>query len=100
MWLSEQLRLFVSEWNRRPDVSPRSYGMVRLDNDIKVLESFGKRAYARELNSQRTVISDLLGGMHTLLPYPLFMLISNIPVRFSKLFLTGRTIEERPGGQY
>jgi centromere/kinetochore protein ZW10 len=65
MWLSEQLRLFVSEWNKQPDLSPRTYGMVRLDNDIKVLESFGKRAYTRELNSQRTVICDLLGGMHT-----------------------------------
>lgn len=69
MWLSEQLTLFVSEWNKRPDLSPRAYGMVRLDNDIKVLESFGKRAYTRELNSQRTVISDLLGGMHALFAF-------------------------------
>ncbi len=37
--------------------------MVKLESDIKVLESFGKRAYTNELVSQRTVINDLLGGM-------------------------------------
>jgi centromere/kinetochore protein ZW10 len=73
MWLSEQLKLFVAEWNKRVDLSPRAYGMVRLDNEIKVLGSFGKRAYTNELNSQRTVISDLLDGWNTLPLHSLFM---------------------------
>jgi len=37
--------------------------MVRLDPEIKMLESFGKRAYTHELNAQRTIINDLLAGM-------------------------------------
>lgn len=62
MWLAERLRDFVTSWNLREDLSTRAYGMVKLDSEIKVLESFGKRAYTNELNSQRTIINDLLNG--------------------------------------
>ncbi|PMD34525.1 centromere/kinetochore protein-like protein zw10 [Hyaloscypha variabilis F] len=62
IWLSEKLKDFASEWKNREDLPPRAYGMVRLDPEVKVLESFGKRAYTNELNAQRTVINDLLAG--------------------------------------
>ena len=62
MWLCDNLRDFGSEWVRRADLAPRAYGMVKLDPEIKILESFGKRAYTNELNAQRTILNDLLGG--------------------------------------
>ena len=66
IWLSEKLKDFASEWKNREDLPPRAYGMVRLDPEVKVLESFGKRAYTNELNAQRTVINDLLTGKPSL----------------------------------
>ena len=68
MWLSEKLKEFVSIWKTRNDLPPRARGMVRLDLEIKKLESFGKRAYTNELNEQRTIINDLLGGKCTPVP--------------------------------
>jgi len=62
MWLSENFGNFLTEWNNRPDLTPRAYGMVKLEPEIKVLTSFGKRAYTSELVEQRTIISDLFGG--------------------------------------
>lgn len=63
MWLSERFQQFLSDWNIRDDIPRDVYVLVKLDNEIKVLVSFGKRAYTNELNSQRTIINDLLGGM-------------------------------------
>lgn len=62
MWLSESFGNFITEWNGRSDLTPRAYGMVKLEPEIKVLTSFGKRAYTNELIEQRTIINDLLGG--------------------------------------
>lgn len=33
---------------------------LRLDNDVKALEAFAKRAYSAEMDSQRTILRDLL----------------------------------------
>lgn len=41
--------------------------MLRLDNDIKSLQSFANRSYANEKNIQKTVLRDLLGGAHSLM---------------------------------
>lgn len=35
---------------------------LRLDNDIKQLSTFARRAYGREMDSQRTILRDLLAG--------------------------------------
>jgi centromere/kinetochore protein ZW10 len=43
--------------------------MLRLDNDIKSLQSFANRAYTNELSIQKTVLRDLLGGTLPS-PYP------------------------------
>ncbi|EHK99828.1 putative Centromere/kinetochore protein zw10 like protein [Glarea lozoyensis 74030] len=61
MWLSEQLNNYQEEWKQRKDLSDRSYGKVRLDQETKTLESFGKRAYTNELVSQRTTLKNFLG---------------------------------------
>ncbi|PBP25192.1 centromere kinetochore protein [Diplocarpon rosae] len=62
MWLSERFHQFLSEWHSRDDISRRACGMVKIEPETKILVSFGKRAYTKELNTQRTVINDLLGG--------------------------------------
>lgn len=47
---------------------------LRLDNDIKALESFAKRAYTAEMEAQRTILRDLVDGAQgfsnaTTMPY-------------------------------
>jgi centromere/kinetochore protein ZW10 len=64
IWLSTNLQKFITEWESRQDIPSNTYNMSKLVSDVKVLESFGKRAYTNELNSQRTVINDLLGGAY------------------------------------
>lgn len=64
LWLSINLQTFITDWESRGDIPPNTYNMTKLESDIEVLESFGKRAYTDELNSQRTVINDLLGGAY------------------------------------
>jgi protein transport protein DSL1/ZW10 len=41
--------------------------MLRLDNDIKALQSFAARAYASEMATRRTILRDLLAGSQNLL---------------------------------
>ena len=36
--------------------------MLRLDNDVKSLQNFANRAYSNEMNTQKMVLRDLLGG--------------------------------------
>lgn len=36
--------------------------MLRLDNDVKSMQSFATRAYSSEMNMQKVVLRDLLGG--------------------------------------
>lgn len=62
LWLADQLKAFVTQWKARTDLPSRAAALVRLDTEIAVLESFGKRAYATEMKAQRTIINDLLGG--------------------------------------
>ena len=70
MWLSERFQQFLTEWKSREDIPPRAYNLVKLEPETKVLISFGKRAYTNELNAQRTIINDLLGGKMTPLCFP------------------------------
>ncbi|KAK4238495.1 Centromere/kinetochore protein zw10 [Achaetomium macrosporum] len=61
-YLAEQLSNFATAWKTRGDITPRAQNMLRLDNDIKSLQSFANRAYTNELSIQKTVLRDLLGG--------------------------------------
>lgn len=67
MYLAEKLGEFSDNWKEREDVTPRAKTMLRLDNDIKTLQSFANRSYAAEMNIQRTVLRDLLGDSQSLL---------------------------------
>jgi centromere/kinetochore protein ZW10 len=65
--LSDRLRLFLQEQAANDTTSTlpqhlRPSIRLKLDDDIKAIEAFGKRAYGREMESQRTIIRDLLDG--------------------------------------
>ena len=47
---------------KRDNISTRAQTMLRLDNDIKSMQSFANRAYSNEMSIQKTVLRDLLGG--------------------------------------
>ncbi|RYO93816.1 hypothetical protein DL766_005098 [Monosporascus sp. MC13-8B] len=66
-YLSERLSDLTSTWKARDDLAPRAITMLRLDNDIKTLQSFAARAYALEMSTQRTILRDLLGGSQNVL---------------------------------
>ncbi|KAK3299240.1 uncharacterized protein B0H64DRAFT_415607 [Chaetomium fimeti] len=69
-YVAEQLSEFATTWKTRDDISTRAQNMLRLDNDIKSLQSFANRAYTNELAIQKTVLRDLLGGEQNLLHQP------------------------------
>ncbi|UNI19654.1 ribosome bioproteinsis protein ytm1 [Purpureocillium takamizusanense] len=67
MYIAERLSHFSAAWKEREDLTPRAKTMLRLDNDIKTLQSFANRSYGAEMNLQKTVLQDLLGGLQSLL---------------------------------
>ncbi|KAF3771028.1 hypothetical protein M406DRAFT_247508 [Cryphonectria parasitica EP155] len=66
-YLAEKLSEFAASWKAREDLSTQAQRSLRLDNDIKMLQSFAARAYSNEMNIQKTVLRDLLGGEQSLL---------------------------------
>ncbi|KAI9845132.1 MAG: hypothetical protein M1838_001860 [Thelocarpon superellum] len=56
LWLAEQLRTVQA--SAPPSIAKR----LKLDADATALEGFGKRAYTKEMEAQRTIIADLLDG--------------------------------------
>ncbi|KAI1099616.1 hypothetical protein F4804DRAFT_77690 [Jackrogersella minutella] len=66
-YLSERLSDLARDWKAREDLTSRAIAMLRLDNDVKALQSFANRAYASEMSTQKTVLRDLLGGSQNLL---------------------------------
>ncbi|KAF2474510.1 WD40 repeat-like protein [Lindgomyces ingoldianus] len=65
--LSDRLRSLVHQLTENDKTSSipqhlRPSVSLKLDNDIKTIEAFGKRAYGREMESQRTIVRDLLDG--------------------------------------
>ena len=67
MYLAEELTNLSARWKQRDDIGPRAKTMLRLDNDIKSLQHFANRSYAAEMNVQKTVLRDLLGGGQSLM---------------------------------
>lgn len=66
MYLAERLSTFSSEWIQRTDLTPRAKTMLNLEEDIKSLQSFANRSYANEMNVQKTILRDLIGGSQSL----------------------------------
>ena len=65
--LSDQLRSFLREQTQKDELSnlrpnAKSSAKLKLEADIKALDSFGRRAYGQEMESQRTILRDLLDG--------------------------------------
>ncbi|KAH7191932.1 uncharacterized protein B0J16DRAFT_51459 [Fusarium flagelliforme] len=67
MYLAERLSEFADAWKKREDLTPRARNMLRLDNDVKSLQSFANRSYANEMNIQKTILRDFLGGAQSLM---------------------------------
>ncbi|KAL9126076.1 MAG: hypothetical protein Q9217_004820 [Psora testacea] len=64
LWLAEQLQKLPSQTTTSSGkgVQSRFASSFKFPTHISALDSHGKRAYAREMESQRTVITDLLDG--------------------------------------
>lgn len=66
LWLAEQLQHMLVDvqptttFGKR--LESRTAHGLNLEVDVAALESHGKRAYAKEMESQRTIITDLLDG--------------------------------------
>ena len=55
LWMAEHLRQIAQTRHKQS-------GKLKLEADLVALEYFGKRAYGKEMESQRTIIGDLLDG--------------------------------------
>lgn len=63
LWLVDQLQQIVQTRTRKQEgMSARNKDQPCFDGDIAALETFGKRSYGKEMESQRTIIRDLLDG--------------------------------------
>jgi len=61
LYLAEQLKLFAEHHEKRAHSQGQQPRLLLL-SDVQALETFGKRAYSREMESQRTIVTDLLDG--------------------------------------
>ena len=59
--MAEQLRLY-SQHHKSKSQGQSNKSNLDLEPDIAALELFGKRAYGKEMELQRTILSDLLDG--------------------------------------
>ena len=60
LYLAEQIRKFAEHHSSQS--GSFSNGKLNIDRDVSALELFGKRAYGKEMESQRTILGDLLDG--------------------------------------
>ena len=64
LYMSEQLRKFSRDHISKSSIQKiHGASKFNLDADISALELFGKRTYGKEMESQRTILSDLLDGV-------------------------------------
>ncbi|KAL8991067.1 MAG: hypothetical protein Q9177_000428 [Variospora cf. flavescens] len=63
LWLVDQLQQMMQPPAQGPE-NPftSSKRLIRFDDDMAALEAFGKRSYGKEMESQRTILKDLLDG--------------------------------------
>jgi protein transport protein DSL1/ZW10 len=67
MYLAELVKDFAIKWSERTDLGLRAQSKVRLDSEVQALLKFSRAAYGREMSTQRTIITDLLGGAQSFL---------------------------------
>ncbi|KAL9614156.1 MAG: hypothetical protein Q9167_001366 [Letrouitia subvulpina] len=62
LWLSDQLNQATINFKKSIDKYAKTNAFLKLESHISALEQFGKRAYGKEMESQRTIIKDFLDG--------------------------------------
>ena len=64
LWLVERLQQLHSDrkTSAGKHIPPRAWHTMTLDTQLQALETFGKRAYTKEMESQRLIVTDLLDG--------------------------------------
>ena len=64
LWLAERLPKLASHHITQSGkhIQSRTAHNLNLEAHVLALESYGKRAYAKEMESQRTIVTDLLDG--------------------------------------
>ena len=63
LYISEQLRKYTQDYpSRSINKTAGAVPKLNLEPDILTLSLFGKRAYGKEMESQRQILSDLLDG--------------------------------------
>ena len=64
LWLAERLQQFASHHTTRSgkQIQSRTAHNLNLEAHVSAVKSYGKRAYVKEMESQRTIIVDLLDG--------------------------------------
>lgn len=64
LWLAERLQQLGPHHTTRSGkhIQSRTAHNLNLEAHVLALENYGKRAYAKEMESQRTIITDLLDG--------------------------------------
>ena len=65
--ISDELLSFLKAQQERDEASGlpnslRPSTRLRVDGDIKAIDTFGRRAYTKEMDSQKTIVRDLLDG--------------------------------------
>ncbi|KAL2889347.1 Is centromere binding protein at prophase [Ceratocystis lukuohia] len=67
LYLAEKLYDFSNKWNARQDISAQAKKMLSLDNEVSSLRTFANRAFTNELNIQKTILRDLMGGAYNVM---------------------------------
>ncbi|PHH79498.1 hypothetical protein CDD80_4609 [Ophiocordyceps camponoti-rufipedis] len=67
MYMAEKLGGIAAAWRQREDLTLRARSMLRLEGEMGTLHSFANRSYGNEMNVQKTVLQDLLGGTQSLM---------------------------------
>lgn len=67
LWLASEIEKTMKDWKAKSTASPRAHGKIKFDAEIETIQRWGKGAYAEELNEQKTIILDLMGGAQSFL---------------------------------
>ncbi|CAG9944469.1 unnamed protein product [Clonostachys rosea f. rosea IK726] len=66
LYLAERLSTFSAEWKQRDDLTAQAKDLLAFQADVKSLQAFANRSYTNEMNVQKTILRDLIGGSQSL----------------------------------
>lgn len=67
LWLASEIEKATEDWKARSTAPSRAHGKIKFDVEIEKIQRWGKLAYAEELNEQKTIVLDLMGGAQSFL---------------------------------